>query len=59
MVKKAKWFFDGKKSIFQNIKVENFKNLENLWSKRDFFKFLQAMPQEIEALSRYTLDQRP
>ena len=43
MVKKAKWFLDGKKSIFQNSKVQNFKNLEILWSKRDFFKFLVAI----------------
>ena len=43
MVKKAKWFIDGKKSIFQNMKVENFKNLEILWSKRDLFRFLQAI----------------
>ena len=27
MVKKAKWFADGKNLIFQNSKVENFKNL--------------------------------
>ena len=38
MVKKAKWFFDGKKIIFKNIKVKNFKNLEILQSKR-FFQF--------------------
>ena len=38
MVKKAKWFFDGKKTNFQNINVKNFKNLEILWSKRDFFQ---------------------
>ena len=25
--------------IFQNNKVQNFKNLEILWSKRDFFQF--------------------
>ena len=43
MVKKAKWFFDGKNSFFQNIKVENFKNLETLQSKRGFFHFLQAI----------------
>ena len=36
MVKKAKWFVDGKSLIFQNSKVENFKNLEILQSKRDF-----------------------
>ena len=35
MVKKAKWFVDGKNLIFQNSKVENFKNLEILQSKRD------------------------
>ena len=34
----------GKSSIFQNNKVENFKNLEILQSKRDFFNFLQAIP---------------
>ena len=43
MVKKAKWFFDRKNSIFQNNKVENFKNLEILQSMRDFFNFLQVM----------------
>ena len=32
-----------KNSIFQNNKVENFKNLEILQSKRDFFNFLQAI----------------
>ena len=32
-----------KNSILQNNKVENFKNLENLWSKRDFFSFLQVI----------------
>ena len=32
-----------KSSIFQNIKVENFKNLEILESKRDFFNFLQVI----------------
>ena len=36
MVKKAKWFVDGKNLILQNSKVENFKNLEILQSKRDF-----------------------
>ena len=30
----------GKNLIFQNKKVENFKNLEILQSKRDFFNFL-------------------
>ena len=39
MVKKAKCFFDRKNSIFQNNKVENFKNLEILQSMRDFFNF--------------------
>ena len=34
-VKKAKWFLMGKNLIFQNDKVENFKNLEILCSKRD------------------------
>ena len=38
MVEKATWFSDGKKSIFEN-KVKNFKNLEILQSKRDFFQF--------------------
>ena len=33
----------GKNLIFQNKKVENFKNLEILQSKRDFFNFLQAI----------------
>ena len=32
-----------KHSIFQNIKVEYFKNLEILWSKKDFFKFLAVI----------------
>ena len=39
MAEKAAWFFDGKKSIFENNKVKNFKNLEILQSKRDFFQF--------------------
>ena len=43
IVKKAKWFFDGKNLIFQNSKVENFKNLEILQIKRDLFNFLQAI----------------
>ena len=30
----------GKNLIFQNNKVENFKNLEIFQSKRDFFNFL-------------------
>ena len=38
MVKKAKWFFDGKNSIFQNNKVKNFKNPEILRSKGDFLQ---------------------
>ena len=33
----------GKNSIFQNRKVENFKNLEILQSKRDSINFLQAI----------------
>ena len=33
----------GKNSIFQNNMVENFKNLQILQFKRDFFKFLQAI----------------
>ena len=33
----------GKSSTFQNNMVENFKNLEILQSKRDFFNFLQAI----------------
>ena len=44
MVKKAKWFFDflmGKNSNFQNNKVENFKNLQILQSKR-FFQFFSG-----------------
>ena len=40
---KKKWFFDGKNLNFQNKKVENFKNLEILQSKRDFSNFLQAI----------------
>ena len=43
MVKKAKWFFDGKQLIFQNNKVKNFKNLKILQSKREFFNFLQVI----------------
>ena len=43
VVKKAKWFFDRKNPIFQNSKVENFKNLEILQPKRNFSKFLQAI----------------
>ena len=43
LVKKAKWFLMGKHSIFQNNKVENFKNLEILQSKIDFFNFLHAI----------------
>ena len=43
MVKKAKWFFDGKNLIFQNSKVENLTNLEILPWKRDLFNFLQAI----------------
>ena len=42
MAKKAKWFFHGKKSFFQNNKVESFKNLEIVRSERDFLNFLQA-----------------
>ena len=43
MAKKVTSFFDGKKSIFQNNKVENFKNLEILRLNRVFFNFLQAL----------------
>ena len=43
IVKKAKWFFDGKNLIFQNSKVENLTNLEILQWKRDLFNFLQAI----------------
>ena len=43
MVKKPECFFDGKNSIFQNDRVENFKTLEILQSKRDFYNFLQAI----------------
>ena len=32
----------GKKLIFQNNKVKNFKNLEILRFKKDFFNVLQA-----------------
>ena len=42
-LKKLNGFMMGKKSIFQNNKVENFKNLEILQSKSDFFNFLQAI----------------
>ena len=52
MVKKAKWFFDGKNSIFQNNKVKNFKNLEILWSKRDFFNFLQVISVDTFTLAK-------
>ena len=38
MVEKTKWFLMGKNSTFINNKVENFKNLEILQSKR-FFEF--------------------
>ena len=43
MVKKLNGFLMGEKSIFQNNEVVNFKNLEILQSKRDFFDFLQAV----------------
>ena len=43
MVKKPECFFDGKNSVFQNDRVENFKTLEILQSKRDFYNFLQAI----------------
>ena len=43
MVKKVNGFLMEKKSNFQNNKVENFKNLEILQSKRNFFNFLQAI----------------
>ena len=33
----------GRKSIFQNKEVENFKNLEVLESKRDFINFFQVI----------------
>ena len=42
-LKKLNGFLMGKNLIFQNKKVENFKNLEILWCKRDFFNFLQAI----------------
>ena len=42
-LKKLNGFFMGKNSIFQNNKVENFKNLEIFQSKRDFFNFLQVI----------------
>ena len=32
----------GKDLTFQNIEVENFKNHEILWSKRDFFSFFSG-----------------
>ena len=43
MAKKVTSVFDGKNSIFQNNKVENFKNLEILRLNRVFFNFLQAL----------------
>ena len=43
IVKKNKWFLEGKNLTFQNKKVENFKNLEILQTKRDFSNFLQAI----------------
>ena len=43
VVKKLNGFLKGKNSIFHNNKVKNFKNLEILQSKRDFFKCLQAI----------------
>ena len=43
MVKKAKWVFDRKKFNFPNNKVENFKNLEIMQFKRDFFNSLQVI----------------
>ena len=43
MVKKAKWFFDGKKFNFKIIRSKISKNLEILQSKRDFFNFLQVI----------------
>ena len=42
-LKKLNVFLIEKHSIFQNNKVENFRNLENLQSRRDFFKCLQAI----------------
>ena len=54
MFKKAKWFFDGKNSIFQNVKVENFKNLGILQPKRDFFNFLQAITFDTYHASKLT-----
>ena len=51
MIKKAKWFFDGKNSFFQIIKVKNFKNLEILMSKRDLFNFLQVITFDVFMLA--------
>ena len=42
-LKKLNVFLIEKHSIFQNSKVVNFRNLENLQSRRDFFKCLQAI----------------
>ena len=42
VIKKLHDFFMEKSSIFQNNKVENFKNHEILQSK-NFFSFLQTM----------------
>ena len=42
-LKELNGFLMGKNSIFQNRKVENFKNLEILQSKRDSINFLQAI----------------
>ena len=43
MVKKDKWFFDGKKINFSKYQGQNFKNIELLRSKRDFFNFVQVI----------------
>ena len=42
-LKKLNVFLMEKHSIFQNNKVENFKDLEIFQSRRDFFKCLQVI----------------
>ena len=42
-LKKLNVFLIEKHSIFQNNRVENFRNLENLQSRRDFFKCFQVI----------------
>ena len=42
-----------KNSIFQNDKVKNFKNLQILQSKRDFFNFLQVITFDLFMLANW------